>query len=121
GKADPSGNCITFWTEPFPKVVSPTTIARCKSLSAPLTISAPLALPSFTKTAIGKCGRSLAAPDVVYSRCCDATRPCVETTFVLGGRNCAQTSTALFSKPPGLLRRSEERRVGKESRARGSR
>jgi len=28
------------------------------------------------------------------------------TTVVFGGRNCAQTSTALLSKPPGLLRRS---------------
>src|SRR5438445_797488 len=26
---------MTFWTEPFPNVVSPTRMARCKSLSGP--------------------------------------------------------------------------------------
>src|SRR5947208_16411064 len=62
--ADPSGNCITFCTEPFPKVVSPMRMARCRSLSAPETISAPLALPSLIRRAIGKFGRSFFAPEV---------------------------------------------------------
>src|SRR5213594_4138975 len=86
-RADPSGNCITFCTEPLPKVVSPTTIARCKSLSAPATISEPLALPSFTKTTSGKRGRSFVPPGVEYSCFCDEARPWVETTLVFGGKN----------------------------------
>jgi hypothetical protein len=57
-KAEPSGNWTTFWTDPFPKVVSPTSTARFKSFIAPATISAPLALPSLTSTASGKRGRS---------------------------------------------------------------
>jgi len=78
--------CITFWTEPFPKVVSPTTIARCKSLSAPQTISAPLALPSFTKPPSEKFGRFLGPAGRCVLRCCDATLPWVETTLVFGGK-----------------------------------
>src|SRR5207302_8967791 len=102
--ADPSGSCKTFCTDPFPKVVSPTRMARFKSFSAPDTISAPLALPSLTNTASGKCGRSFAVDEVVYSRPCDAARPWVETTIVFGGRNWAQTSTAVLIRPPGLFR-----------------
>src|SRR5215510_43247 len=85
--ADPSGNCSTFCTEPFPKVVSPTRTARRKSLSAPATISAPLALPSFTSNTIGKFGRGLLTAKGELTSFLYWTRACVEKDFLLGGKN----------------------------------
>ena len=49
----PSSNSMTVWTEPFPKVWVPSTVARPWSWSAPATTSEAEALPAFTSTTIG--------------------------------------------------------------------
>src|SRR4029077_8920070 len=53
-RAEPSDRRNRCSTVPVPKVVPPTSLARCVSWKAPATISAALAEPSLTKTTSGR-------------------------------------------------------------------
>ena len=98
-------SCHSDCTSPLPKVGVPTTRARSWSWSAPVMISAALAVPPFTSTTIGTVGQSwgLASLNV---RVVLGARPRVATTSCPGSRNSSLTATPWSSKPPGLPRRS---------------
>ena len=97
-----------LWTEPLPKVCSPTMMAwvmGCKSCRQPATISAALALLPLTSTTIGISIR-LPRPLARYSEIGVGPRPSVETISWSRGRNFSQTWPACSSRPPGLSRKS---------------
>ena len=105
--ACPSSSGMTVCTEPLPNVRWPRSFARPLSRSAPATISAAEAEPSFTSTAIGVPRER--SPAIASMRKRDSSeRPSAET-IMPSSRKASETSTAASSTPPGLLRRSSTR------------
>ncbi|SPH19277.1 hypothetical protein ASD8599_00001 [Ascidiaceihabitans donghaensis] len=95
---------ITVCTDPLPKLLVPTTIARRWSCNAPATISEADAEPPLIKTTIGL--PSARSPKVALNRSpSSATRPRVDTISP-SSRKESDTRIACVSKPPGLLRKS---------------
>ena len=94
----------TAWTEPFPKVFSPTKIALLWSCKAPLTISEAEAEPSFTRTTKGK---SVFVPNLLASNFSSSVTslPFCETITPFF-TNRSTTPIAWFKRPPGLFLKS---------------
>src|SRR2546425_2583564 len=90
-------------TSPLPNVGVPTTTARSWSCSAPVMISAALAVSPFTSTTTGRPGHGWGLPSR-YTRDEFGARPRVSTTSCPGSRNRSLTATPCSSRPP----RSEE-------------
>ena len=96
------------WKTPLPYVCVPTTFARPRSLSAPVTISAADAVPRSTSTTIGILG-AIASPLAMYTWR-GWLRPSVET-IVPSGMKMLATLTASSSRPPPLLAEVEDQRL----------
>ena len=93
------------WTDPLPKLVVPMTTPRRMSCTAPATISLALALPSLIRTTKGTSSKLKSLGCARNSMVCSGSRGVVETTTP-SSTNKLTTSTAAFSTPPGLLRKS---------------
>src|SRR5207244_11981854 len=92
-------------TRPLPNVGVPTTTARSWSCSAPVMISAALAVPPFTSTTTGRPGHGCGLASR-YVRDAVGARPRVSTTHCPGSRNQSLTAPPCSTSPPGLKRRS---------------
>ena len=100
---------MTSWKTPLPNVCVPTTFARWRSCSAPVTISDADAVPLSTSTTSG-CVGTIGSP-VASSVRSGTERPFVVTILPLR-RNALATSWASDTRPPPLPRRSSTNAFG---------
>ena len=101
-----SSSCVHCWTVPLPKVVSPTSVARPRSWSAPATISDADAEPPSTRTTSWIAGSVAAPPGVgVGLGQVARRRPAARRSGRRRGTGW-RSSRAAVTNPPGLPRRS---------------
>src|SRR3954466_6190261 len=101
--APPLESSRTSWKTPLPKVSVPTTFARSRSCSAPVTISEAEAVSPLTRTDIGAVGTT--GSPVARSVCSLTARPRV-VTIGPSFRKAEAMSCASDTSPPPLSRRS---------------
>ena len=101
--APPLESCLISWKTPLPNVRVPTTVARSRSCSAPVTISDAEADSPLTSTATGIL--VLIDEPVASNTRSGRERPRV-VTILPSGMKMEETSTASFKRPPPLSRRS---------------